>query len=391
MKIGMLTSSMSRRAGGIYEAMRWLARSLHVQPERTVEIFGLRDNDTSADLVGWGSLATHAFDIKGPQAFGYAPNLTKALIHSDLDLLHLHGLWMYPSIACMHWARSTSRPYIITPHGMLDSWALKNSQWKKTLSKMLYEDRNLRDASCLQAGSIAEYQAIREAGLNNPICILPNGIHLPDQAAEIPSPPWTGLIADKSKTLLYLGRLHPKKGLNNLLYAWQIATQKTNRDDWNLVIAGVGSLEYECELKNICSQLDLSSSVYFVGPQYHEAKLASYGAASAFILPSFSEGMPMVVLDAWSYGLPVLMTPQCNLSFAFDAHAALQIEPEIESIAQGLGLLFSMPDNERLALGARGRLLAKEHFCWDTIATQMQAVYTWMLDKGDKPQCVITD
>lgn len=390
MKIGMLTSSVSRSAGGIYDAMRWLARSLHTPPERTVDIFGLRDDYSDKDFEGWGGLPAKVFDIKGPRAFGYAPLMVNSLISSHLDLVHLHGLWMYPSIACMQWSLKTSRPYIISPHGMLDSWALNNSQWKKTIANTLYEGRNLKGAACLQAGSMSEYKAIRDAGLSNPVCVLPNGIHLPDDTTYYAAPPWDGLFSGNSKVMLYLGRLHPKKGLDNLFHAWCKATKHQTNDDWKLVIAGVGTTEYENELKNLCNTLALSS-VYFIGPQYHEAKNAAYRSAAAFILPSFSEGLPMVILDAWSFGLPVLMTPQCNLSVGFEARAALHIEPEIESISQGLGTLFSISDKERLALGERGRLLAKEHFSWDMIAAQMQAVYTWMLGKGDKPHCVITD
>ena len=127
----------------------------------------------------------------------------------------------------------------------------------------------------------------------------------------------------------------------------------------------------------------------YVGPQFNAAKHASYHRADAFILPSFSEGLPMTVLEAWSYSLLVLMTPQCNLPEGFQADAALRIDPEPERIAQGLTALFAMPDHERTAMGERGRALVAQRFTWPHIAQQMLSVYRWVLGQGERPECVM--
>jgi poly(glycerol-phosphate) alpha-glucosyltransferase len=133
----------------------------------------------------------------------------------------------------------------------------------------------------------------------------------------------------------------------------------------------------------------LNESVHFLGPQFGELKAACFQAAAAFILPSVSEGLPMTVLEAWAHGLPVLMTPQCNLPYGFQAGAALRIEPEAASIAEGLGLLFQMSDSERSGMGARGLALVKERYHWPTVAAQMVAVYTWVLGAGPAPDCLL--
>ena len=127
----------------------------------------------------------------------------------------------------------------------------------------------------------------------------------------------------------------------------------------------------------------------FLGPQFGDAKAACYHHCDAFILPSFSEGLPMVVLEAWVNSKPVLMTPQCNLPQGFQHGAALTIDPTPESIAAGLDSFFRLTDQERAAMGNRGYALAAEHFTWPRIATQMKSLYDWALGSGSKPACLV--
>src|SRR5947208_8295710 len=112
---------------------------------------------------------------------GYSSQLVAALITAELDILSTHGLWKYCSVASNAWHRRTGRPYIVHPHGMLERWALQNSKWKKRIAALLYEDRHLRGAACLRALSEAEAQSIRAYGLRNPVCIIPNGVDLPER------------------------------------------------------------------------------------------------------------------------------------------------------------------------------------------------------------------
>jgi poly(glycerol-phosphate) alpha-glucosyltransferase len=388
MKVGLLTASLSRNAGGLYDATRMLAQGLQKSKGCETEVFGLQDANTERDIPGWSGVKTNAFPVQGPESFGYAPALGGLLSQSGTDLLHSHGLWMYPSRASLKWAKSNNKPYVISPHGMLDPWAVNNSRWKKRLVGWLYEDAHLRGAACLHALCDAELEAIRAYGLHNPVCVIPNGIDLPDGQA-VAAPDWQSLLPKSARVLLYLGRIHPKKGLVNLLQAWAMAKHRSvDEGTWVLVIVGWDQGGHEAELKSLATSLGISSSVFFVGPQFNEAKQASYASADAFILPSFSEGLPMVVLEAWAHSLPVVMTPQCNLPEGFAAQAAIKIETEAASIADGLNSLLALPDQDRLALGVRGRQLVEDRFTWPQIAVQMLAVYRWVLGQGEKPPCV---
>ena len=119
-------------------------------------------------------------------------------------------------------------------------------------------------------------------------------------------------------------------------------------------------------------------------------KAASLACADAFVLPSLSEGLPVAVLEAWSYGLPVLMTEACNLPEGFAAGAALPIGTDRAGIAAGLRRLFALSDAERRDMGARGRALVRERFTWASVGAQMAAVYQWVLGGGPPPSCVLT-
>jgi poly(glycerol-phosphate) alpha-glucosyltransferase len=205
------------------------------------------------------------------------------------------------------------------------------------------------------------------------------------------SPPaWADEVASR-KVLLFLGRLHPKKGLVSLVRAWARVQRDPGARDWALVIAGWDQGGHGRALRRLVAELSLERSVVFVGPQFDDAKAASYARADAFILPSVSEGLPMAVLEAWAHGVPVLMTKACNLPEGIAAGAALEIAPDLAGIAQGLSDLFAMSDLERAIMGARARSLAAERFSWPGIAARMKRVYEWVGGLGPTPPTVTFD
>ncbi|MEA3188605.1 MAG: hypothetical protein QOD99_2435 [Chthoniobacter sp.] len=375
-KIGVVTSWLSRNGGGIFTSAMRFAQTM--AECAGVEVFGLRDNATAVDTSEFPHVKCRAFSVRGPSAVGYAPGLAHALRTTHASILHTHGLWMHPSFA----VRKACKPYVVSPHGMLDPWALRNSRWKKHIAAALFENAHLRNAACLHALCDAEADSIRAHGLRNPICVIPNGVDLPARPSQ-PSAPWPEAFAD-NRCALYLGRLHPKKNLPNLLRAWkQNAPQK-----WRLIIAGWDQNSHEAELQALAQQLEITDRVHFAGPLFAAAKAAAYANADAFILPSLSEGLPLVILEAWSHGMPVLMTSECNLPEGFSAGAAIQISTDVAGIASGLTDLFAMADEHRVEMGRRGRDLVQQYFAWEKIGREMLAVYRWILGLRAKPESV---
>ena len=380
MRVGFLVNSVSREAGGLFQSVRGLAKAV-ASTNTSVRVFGIRDEQSAVDLQEWQPLSVQPFRPR-LRAWGYSNELVPAMLNADLDILSVHGLWKYCSVASHRWHRQTGRPYVVHPHGMLEPWAVRNAMWKKRIAALLYENQHLRGAACLRALSEAEAESIRSYGLRNPICVIPNGVDLPDlRESNAKSQP------ANQKTLLYLGRLHPKKNISNLIRAWNetFNSQRGSADRWILAIAGWDQGGYESELKRIAA----GKSVVFLGPKFGAGKSECYHACDAFILPSLSEGLPMAVLEAWSYAKPVLMTPGCNLPEGFEANAALRIGTTSQEIAAGLKVLCEMSDNDRSQMGNRGRALVATRFSWPQIGEQMRDVYDWVLGAGAVPESVI--
>ncbi|QOY85094.1 glycosyltransferase [Paludibaculum fermentans] len=382
-KIGVLTASISRNAGGLHHSVRRLTEYVHAAPEpwQTL-VLATADEFSREDSSAWSTIPVATSDLKGPKSFGYSPGWEQRLEDWHPDLLHVHGIWMYPSVAALTWHRRTRRPYVISTHGMLDPWAVRNSGWKKQLVSLLYERKHLENATCLRALNLQEAAAMRSFGLKNPVCVIPNGVDAPEEGSPAEVEATAGARhGSGDRTCLFLGRLHAKKGLPGLLRMWG----RERPAGWRLVVAGWDQNGHEAELRRLSESLGIADRVSFAGPTFGAAKAAAFRNADAFVLPSFSEGLPVAVLEAWSYGVPVAMTDECNLTEGFETGAAVRITTE----GEGLKQLLEMSDESRSQMGARGRVLVEQRFTWQRVAREMVGVYEWILGRAPRPACVM--
>ncbi|MEM9283401.1 MAG: glycosyltransferase [Verrucomicrobiota bacterium] len=394
MKVTHLSSSLSRDVGGIFEIELALAKALESMGV-ACQAIGLTDDGWKSDSSRWGSVNAQTFPTAGPKFFGYSKALYGALCKGDPDIGHLHSLWMYPSIAIHRWSNMKGKPYVVTPNGMLEPWALRNSAWKKRIASAAYEKAMLKAASCLHVNTVKELHDCRKFGLNNPIAVIPNGVELPKSDLDRKSP------ASGLKTLLFLGRIHPKKGLVNAINAWAKANISK---EWRFVIAGWDQNGHEAELIDLCRENDITCekttlsnyqrqtesevSISFVGPAFGNPKEHLLQSADAFILPSFSEGMPISILEAWSYQIPTLMTSKCNLDEGFKHGAAIEIEPTESSVRSGIEELLNSDEQHRRSIGESGRLLIEQSYTWPMVARKMLDVYQWLIDDQPMPDFV---
>ena len=401
MNIAML-SGASRSNGGLFYAVRWLSIALNGR-ELKITVFSPNDKFTQEDLPAWEAVPVHLYKSLGPLRFSFS--LSGLLQKIEPDIVHCHGIWQDSQRIALQWQKKTRTPIIISPHGMLDDWAIKNSAWKKRLVGALFANESLMKATCIHALCQSEAESIRAYGLTNPIAIIPNGVYLP-KIVRNSSELKVGNI--EYRRILFLGRIHPKKGLAELIHAWQILIDSQNSfsKPCQLLIAGwddgghLKKLQQQATCLNI-SWTDVSNkprstsnlkkaneaSLLFCGPIFGNEKDTLLKTVNAFILPSCSEGLPMSVLEAWSYQLPVIMTNFCNLPEGFKAEAALRIEPNIKSIAQGLEKFLSLSNSDQKTMGYNGRKLVEQKFTWNQIAQEMKAVYEWCLG-GNKPEYV---
>jgi glycosyltransferase involved in cell wall biosynthesis len=394
MRLLILGGSNSRNSGGVFDTARMMGRTLSERNHVDVEYLMFDDEYSAEDKKLYAPLSVHSYTVRGPRKVGFSTDIHRQLRAIRPDIVHTQSLWMYLSYANKKYHEKTGTPYIVSPHGMLDRWQLRQSFWKdlkKNIVLSLYERKHLKDATCFHALCKEEHDAIRSLGFKNPIAIIPNGIDLPaiDQQRKIIPVSNNSSETKSRKKLLFLGRIHHKKGLDNLLEAWWQLNPVQH--DWQLVIAGETKDEvYMKQLRDKTNHLNISETVSFVGGQYGAAKHMCLMNSDAFILPSFSEGLPMSVLEAWSWRLPVLMTPYCNLAEGYEHNAAIHIEPTPESIGQGIKKVISMSEHERLEMGQHGFELVKDKFSWSQVANSMTHLYNWVLGKAEKPDFVFT-
>jgi len=352
-------------------------------------VYGLWDEQLEEACSAWGDLDVERFRSLGPARLGYSPAMLKRVLGQSHDVLHTHGIWSFPSYVTNAWRKRFRRPTIISPRGMLDPWALKMSVRKKLIARWLYEDDNLAGASALHALNNAEAAAFRAFGLTNPIAVIPNGIDLPELAEPRPRPAF--MANDRRKVLLFLARIHPKKGLAELIEAWRavVAAAPHLGETWRLIIAGWDDGGHVAGLEALIRKHAIERHVALVGPLYGEAKAAALAHASAFVLPSYSEGMPMSVLEAWSWRLPVFMTPACNLPDGYSRVAAFEIATAPDAMAS---VLCSALDDAPLltAVAAAGRALVEERYTWDRVVADMRELYDWVVRGGTAPAFVRT-
>jgi glycosyltransferase involved in cell wall biosynthesis len=382
MKVALLCPRLSRRGGGISAAVISLAEAIATSNEIIPELIGFEPPEP-----GSTRLAPRIVRAYGPLIFPIAPKLGPLLSAGAYDVVHTHGLWSWASVAAASWARRSRGALIVSAHGMLDRWALANSAWRKRLAMALFERDHLMRAACIHALTQAEASDIRAAGFSAPIAVIPNGVDLP---AAIIYPARHPMPKDGRRILLFLGRLHPKKGIGPLCAAWGkvVAINPTIAGTWRLVIAGWDDGGHLPAFRAAAAQSGAGESIDFCGPLYAAEKTAMYARADAFILPSFSEGLPMTVLEAWAYGCAVFATASCNLPEGFKNGAAIPITTEPDEMAAVLAQ--ALPDAERLAsAGNAGRQLVLRRFARAEIAAQWRAVYGWATGRASAPGCVL--
>jgi glycosyltransferase involved in cell wall biosynthesis len=363
----------------------------------------VRDGGMVPSILGMtGALAEQGYPIAivtpTPSRLGglaLPPGLTLRGPETDLEavvrgaeVVHMHGLWQGHTRRGARTARTARVPYLITAHGMADPWALRHKYWKKRAYTALVEGKNLRRAWCLHALSRPEIGHLRALAPRTPVAFIPNGVDLrpfdglPARSAlESEFPALAGKFV-----LLFFGRLHVKKGLD--LLARALARVKDDFPDLHVLLAG----NDDGALKPFLDQIEadgLSARVTWVGHVSGERARWVWGAADAFILPSYSEGFSMAVLEALASRLPAVITSACHFPELAGASGAIVVEPSAEDVTRGLRELLERSPAERAELARNGRALVERSYTWDQQARRLAAVYRWLAGGGTPPAEVI--
>jgi len=294
------------------------------------------------------------------------------------DLLHVHAIFSYPSTVAMAIARHYQIPYIVRPLGQLCTWSLQQSARKKQIYLQFVERKNINQSQTLHLTSQQEQQEVSHLHLNTSSFVLPHGLNLPPTVpnARLRLRQHLNLPANEP-ILLFLSRLHPKKGLGYLIPA----LSKLTHHRFTFVIAGEGDPIYEQELKDLIEKSGLGDRTHFAGFVAGETKNLFLQGADLFMLTSHSENFGVSVLEALAVGLPVLLTSGVALSSVVQRYQlGYVIDLDVLAITYALADYFNCPEVGK-TMGDRARQFVLENYTWDKIATQMIEVYQSILDR----------
>ena len=301
--------------------------------------------------------------------------------------LHIHGLWETSTAVAAVAARRAGRPYLISAHGMLEPWALRNKRRKKQIYAALLERGNVAGARCLHALTEAEVDDYRRFGARQPIAVIPNGVSVPQGVspdlffARFPD-------LHGKRIVLFLGRIHFKKGIDLLVNAWnEIAPRFPGT---HLVLAGPDFEGTRQAIERRIAQLGLGASIRFTGMLAGAEKWSALAAAEGFVLPSYSEGLSVSTLEAMGMGLPVIVTTHCHLPEVAAAGAGWEIPSETPALTSVLRDLLRNTAVCNREIGNRGRRLVGERFAWPAIGCHMNQLYRWM-EGGPEPSGIRVD
>lgn len=312
---------------------------------------------------------------------------SRALKHSianiiqQTSLVHAHGLWLMPNVYAGKAARKAKKPLIVTSRGMLSEEALEISKLKKQVFWNLLQKTAYADASVWHATSDAEADEIRRFGITSPIAIIPNGVDIP----AAPTSPDLPNTSGEPKTVLFLSRIHPKKGLANLIEAW--ATLEHTHPDWRLRIIGPDEAG-EAERIRLLANHHSLQSVTVEDPVFGSKKWDVLSDAEVFVLPTKSENFGIAVAEALAAGTPAIVTKRAPWAGLHHENCGWWIDYGVEPLASALSGAMALSCSERQQMGKKGRDWIQREFSWDKIAASMIDVYGWLNSGAPIPDTV---
>jgi glycosyltransferase involved in cell wall biosynthesis len=283
-------------------------------------------------------------------------------------IMHDHGVWLPSNVAAATVARLADIPLVVSPRGMLEGWSLTYHATRKRIAWLLYQRKALSGATAFCATSLAEAEQIRRLGFAQPIAVIPNGVVVPELRKD-------GTGRTGKRRALFLSRIHPKKGLPDLLQAWARIRPK----GWELCIAGPDENGHLAQVVALVARLGLRECVRFLGRVSDTEKWNVYADADLFVLPTYSENFGIVIAEALAAGIPVITTKSAPWSALLEKDCGWWTDVGVNAIEVALREATASPTEILRAKGRRGREYVAEALSWEAAASQMSKFYAWII------------
>ena len=362
MRVLHVISSLSRDGGG---------------PSRSAQ--GLVAGLNRASVETWLMTLRHGDEpwVDGVEHFVNGERFEDVALRVKPQIVHLHGLWSLALHRCAVICRRWNIPYVVAPRGMLEPWSLQQKWLKKRMARWLYQDRDLKCAAALHATAESEGEQFRKLGFRTSVIISPNGVNIPDKSLAISR---QSLEGREKRRVLFVSRMHPKKGVMELVEAWhRLTTHNSQLTNWlcELVytVSGEFEREYEVKVKARVKELGLEDQFIFTGALDDDEKWKAYACADLFVLPTYSENFGIVVAEALWAGVPVITTKGTPWQELETYKCGWWIDTGSDALSIALKVATSIDDAERQAMGKRGKKLIEDKYSWDAVVKNMVKGY----------------
>lgn len=291
------------------------------------------------------------------------------------DVVHVNCCWTPDCAFAQKWAQQLGFRVVLTPHGMLEPWILKRHYWtRKVPALLLYQKRAVVNVDCLHATAESEKENLLKLGYNDKIAVIANGINVDSIVLKSS---WK-----QKKEILFLSRVHVKKGINFLIKA--VARLKNELQGYTVNIAGEGDDGYISELKSLVLELGVADIVKFVGGVYGNEKWQLFKHADVFILPTHSENFGIVVAESLACGTPVITTKGTPWQDLENYHCGCWTEVGINATVEALQKFIALSDEELETMGHNGRKLVEDKYSAKKMAEDMVELYRSQLLAGNR-------
>jgi len=374
MRILHLIATLAPESGGTAQACLEMASVIAARGHQ-VSIYTTDWGSPGRPLPAGSTVEIETFPVLWPRVWKPSIGLARTLRRdiSTFDVVHLHSLYLFHDWIGGDLAHKSGVPYIVSPHGLLDPYIWRRSRARKRVMEITFQDRVLRRAAAIHYTSDLERDISAPYGQGAPPRVVPLGVRLDgfenlppaeDFARRFPA-------AAGRRIVLFLSRVHEKKGLDLLIPAF--AAARKSAPDLHLVIAGPddGMLE---RARALARQHQVENEVTFTGMLIGTDKLAAFSAASMFVLPSYSENFGIAIVEAMAAGLPAIVSDQVNIHREIDGGGAVVVPCEVGAVTRAIESLAADPVRLN-QMAAEARDTARKLYDWRNVAVSLEDLY----------------